>query len=111
MCQTAPRREPVLFFSAIYAALWRIVALVLPSKRWAGVRGARVLRGNYFTDLALIAIILIVLAAVLGLPRSFWTVVVLVLVSMVTAHAIDSWRQRQLRAMRDEASHIAKIFD
>jgi len=100
-----------MFFSAIYAALWRVVALVLPSKRWAGVRGARVLRGNYFTDLALIAIILIVLAAALGLHRSFGTVIVLVVVATVAAHAIDSWRKRQLRAMRDEAAHVAKIFE
>jgi type IV secretory pathway VirB2 component (pilin) len=100
-----------MFFSAIYAALWRIAALVLPSKRWAGVRHARVLRGNYFTDLALIAIVLIVLAAAFGLHRSFATVMVLVVVAMGAALAIDSWRQRTLRAMRDEASDVAKIFE
>jgi hypothetical protein len=104
-------KEQDMFFSVIFASLWRAVSLVLPSKRWAGVRGGRVLRGNYFTDLALIAVLSIALAAALGLPRSFGTVMVVVVISMVAARAIDSWRQRQLRAMRDEASNIAKIFE
>jgi hypothetical protein len=90
-----------MFFSiqVLLAALWRLVSLVLPSKRVRGVRYGRVLRGNYFTDLALIGLVLTILAIVFGFHRSFGLVVILVIAAMVCAHGIDMWRKRQIRAL------------
>ena len=91
-------------FQVIYAALWRLVSLIVPSKRYAGMRASRVLRGNFFTDLVLVAIVLLILVAALGLPHSFATVAAVVIVSAIAAHGIDSWRRRQYRALQEQRS-------
>jgi hypothetical protein len=70
----------------------------------AGIRAGRVLRGNFFTDLVLVAIVLLILVAALGLPHSFATVGSVVIVSAIAAHGIDSWRRRQYRSMRERRS-------
>jgi hypothetical protein len=91
-------------FQVIYAAFWRLVSLIVPSKRFAGIRAGRVLRGNFFTDLVLVAILLLILVAALGLPHTFTTVAAVVIVSAIAAHGIDSWRRRRYRALREQCS-------
>ncbi len=95
-----------MFFSihVVFAALWRLMTLAVPSKRFAGIRGRCVLRGNYFTDLVLVAIVLLVLAGLLGAPRTFWSVVAVIVVAALAAHGIDTWRQRQYRIMRERVA-------
>jgi hypothetical protein len=81
-----------------------LVSLIVPSKRFSGIRAGRVLRGNFFTDLVLVAIVLLILVAALGLPHTFATVVAVVVVSAIAAHGIDSWRRRRYRALREQRS-------